>query len=645
MHTLEFEEAWNELSATQKKSVDADAPLLVLAGPGTGKTRVLTCRIARILDSTKDSKFRILGLTFTNAAADEIRERIIKFVPGQEDRLFLGTFHSFCADILRQHGIHLNINPNFNIYSHSRDLEAIMNEAINKAKDINRNVNDSDKKKLPIIQRLKSNLILPEECLDIFSDKNFAEKMAIIYKTYEQELDRRNALDFNSLILKTHELFIKYPAFAKRYRIVYPYICIDEFQDTNLAQYRLIRSITGDTHKNLFVVADDDQIIYQWNGASYKRIIEFTNDYSPEIIQLPVNYRCPPEIVNLANNLIRNNFLRTENKQPLQASRRSQGKNVVRVLPAFRNFDEEAANIAKDIKKLHINNLESAVVLGRSRKLLETVKLALQNEGVPAVISQRKDEFESPPFIWLHSILRLANDRQNHVCLEAVCGAFAQLTEVVIDTEDVVTEARTSNCDYLQRWIKLARDQTINPSVIRIIDKTSSFLGEGRNFYLFSKDMLEWFDEIAQNSENINDIGNEAFICYNEERSAWNELTRDIIGTLGNNITLEAFLQELQMRSKEASLRPGTVVLTTIHGAKSKEFDHVYLIGLVDDELPSFQSIQKGSKSPEMEEERRNCFVAVTRTIKTLTISYANKYYGWQKRPSRFLFEMGLISE
>ena len=304
MHTLEFEEAWNELSATQKKAVDADAPLLVLAGPGTGKTRVLTCRIARILDSTKDSKFRILGLTFTNAAADEIRERIIKFVPGQEDRLFLGTFHSFCADILRQHGIHLNINPNFNIYSHSRDLEAIMNEAINKAKDINRNVNDSDKKKLPIIQRLKSNLILPEECLDIFSDKNFAEKMAIIYKTYEQELDRRNALDFNSLILKTHELFIKYPAFAKRYRIVYPYICIDEFQDTNLAQYRLIRSITGDTHKNLFVVADDDQIIYQWNGASYKRIIEFTNDYSPEIIQLPVNYRCPPEIVNLANNLM-----------------------------------------------------------------------------------------------------------------------------------------------------------------------------------------------------------------------------------------------------------------------------------------------------------------------------------------------------
>ena len=643
MSSCDFDDAWNELSDTQKDAAEMEAPLLVLAGPGTGKTRVLTCRIASILKSTKNSNSRILGLTFTNAAADEIRERVIRFVPDQEDRLFLGTFHSFCADVLRQHGIHLHIKPNFNIYSQSRDLDAVMNEVITKAKNVNKNIVDSDKKRLPIIQRLKSNLISPEDCFSVFPDEKFSEKIALIYKIYEQELNRRNALDYNSLILKAYELFIKYPAFSKRYRKVYPYICIDEFQDTNFAQYRLIRSITGDLHKNLFVVADDDQIIYQWNGASYKRIAEFMNDYSPKIIQLPINYRCPPEIVTLANNLIRNNFLRAENKQPLEAFRRIHEENVVRLLSAFRDFEEEATSIAKDISRLHYGHLDSVVILARRRKLLETIKSAMQNEGLPAMISQRKDEFESPPFVWLHSILRLANDRQDYDCLEAVCGAFSQITKIEIDPEDVAVEARASNGDYLRHWIKLARDKAVDQPAIEIIEKTSSFLGEGREFYLFSKEVLKWFSEMVKNVRiSIYNPNDEAFICYNDEYSAWEELMRDIIGAFGSNIKLEAFLQELQMRSKEPSIRPGTVVLTTIHGAKSKEFDHVYLVGLVDDELPSFQSKQKGNRSPEMEEERRNCFVAITRTIKTLTMSYAAEYFGWQKKPSRFLLEMGL---
>jgi len=521
-----------------------------------------------------------------------------------------------------------------------------MNEAIVQAKNVNTNIVDSDKRRLPIIQRLKSSLISPDDCFAVFPDEKFAEKIALIYKIYEQELNRHNALDFNSLILKAYELFTKYPAFSKRYRKVYPYICIDEFQDTNFAQYRLMRSITGDLNKNLFVVADDDQIIYQWNGASYKRIAEFITDYSPKIIQLPMNYRCPPEIVTLANNLIQNNFLRTENKLPLEAFRHIREINSVRMFSAFRDFNEEAASIAKDIRMHHSDHLDSVVILARRRKLLETIKSAMQNEGLPAMISQRKDEFESPPFMWLHSILRLANERQNCDYLEAVCGAFSQITDVKIDPDDVVVEAKASNGDYLQHWIKLVCEKAVSQSTLEIVKKTSSFLGEGRNFYLFSKESLEWFSKMTQNASiGLDNQDDEAFICYNDEYSAWKELTNDIIGALGSNITLEAFLQELQMRSKEPSIRPGTIILTTIHGAKSKEFDHVYLVGLVDDELPSFQSKQKGNKSPEMEEERRNCFVAITRTIKTLTLSYASEYFGWQKKPSRFLFEMGLISE
>ena len=155
-----------------------------------------------------------------------------------------------------------------------------------------------------------------------------------------------------------------------------------------------------------------------------------------------------------------------------------------------------------------------------------------------------------------------------------------------------------------------------------------------------------WFSKLTQVQQLANsDPTAEVFARYEEERSVWEELIREITDSLGDEITLEAFLQELQMHSKEPSPKPDIVILMTIHGAKGKEFDHVYLIGLVDDELPSFQSKQKGDNSQEMEEERRNCFVAITRTIKTLTLSYAEKYRGWPKEPSRFLFEMGLLSD
>ncbi len=647
MSTREFISAWEELSPIQKETVEWDeSPLLVLAGPGSGKTRVLTCRIARILDSSHDKNFRILGLTFTNKAADEMRSRVVNFVPGQEGRLFLGTFHSFCADVLRQHGTHLSINPNFHIYSQDVDLQAVLNDAVEKAKEISDVVSDLDEKTLPVIQRLKSRLILSEHCREVFRDREFGERMAVVYPAYEAELAKRNALDFNSLILKAYQLFTKFPAFAKRYRTVYPYICIDEFQDMNSAQYSLIRALTGNQHRNLFIVADDDQIIYQWNGASYKRIVEFMNYYSPRVIQLPMNYRCPPEIVELANNLIRHNFLRTADKKPLEAFRPSLSKDTVRLLPIFPDFDAEVTGIAKDTKRLHSGDLGSVVVLGRSRKLLEGAERALRNEGIPAVISQRKDEFQSTPFVWLHSALRLANDRQNFSHLEAVCGTFAQLTEVEVESEDVVVHAQGSSLGYLEHWIRLVRQKTSNASVRKVINQTLQYLAAGRDFRTFSRFALDWFSKLSETQQEADsDPIAEVFARYEEERSVWEELMREITESLGETITLEAFLQELQMHSKEPSPKPNTVVLMTIHGAKGKEFDHVYLIGLVDDELPSFQSKKKGDDSPEMEEERRNCFVAITRTIKTLTLSYAERYRGWSKEPSRFLFEMGLLSD
>jgi DNA helicase-2/ATP-dependent DNA helicase PcrA len=230
--------------------------------------------------------------------------------------------------------------------------------------------------------------------------------------------------------------------------------------------------------------------------------------------------------------------------------------------------------------------------------------------------------------------------------LEAVCGTFAQLTKLEVDPEDVITQARASNRDYLQHWIRLARQKVSSDLVKGALDQTSRYLGEGRDFRPFSRFALDWFSKLVEERRECGgDPTVEVFVRYEEERSVWEGLMSEITSSLGNKITLEAFLQELQMRSKEPTPKPNTVTLMTIHGAKGKEFDHVYLIGLVEDEMPSFQSKQKGDDSPEMEEERRNCFVAITRTIKTLTLSYAERYRGWPKEPSRFLFEMGLLNE
>ena len=632
MSTNELDQAWAQLSDLQRTAAEwGEGPMLVLAGPGSGKTRVLTCHIARMLDATRGENFRVLGLTFTNKAADEMRARVVRLVPGEEGRLFLGTFHSFCSEILRQHGSHLGIRPTFNIYSQTSDLEAILSDAVEKAKGESSVVSDLDKKTLPVIQRLKSFLVFPDQCKDVFDDPEFGERMAVVYPEYEAQLGEHNALDFASLILRAYELFDRFPAFAKRYRTVYPYICVDEFQDTNDAQYNLLKALMGDSYNNVFVVADDDQIIYQWNGASHKRLEELATDFSPTVVQLPVNYRCPAEIVELANNLIRHNLLRTEQKQPLVSHLGSMGQGTVRVLPVLEDDTQEAAGVAEDIKIHHFEDLESVAVLGRNRRLLVGVETALRATGIQAVIAQRKDEFESAPLVWMHSILKLANDRQNRQVLEAVCGTFKQLTGVDIDDSEVTAHADASDQALFRRWIKHAESATLDAATSAIITNASRQLGGGSEFLGFCDSVLEWCDGVSQNQAGqAKNASEESFALYSEERQVWAELVREIVGTLGRDVSLEAFLQELEMRSKESMPGPSMVRLYTIHGSKGKEFDHVYLVGLVEDILPSFQSIKKGDRSPEMEEERRNCFVAITRTSRSLTLSYAKTYRGWR---------------
>ena len=407
----------------------------------------------------------------------------------------------------------------------------------------------------------------------------------------------------------------------------------DEFQDTTDGQYRLIKALAGDGFRNLFAVADDDQIIYQWNGASYQQIQRFRADFQPTEIQLPTNYRCPPSIVAAANQLVVHNTQRTASKQPLEAGKTTllypDGQHIR--LMRYTSEDAEAAAIAAGIAGIDQSKRGEVAVLARTRALLERMQKVLTEAGVLAAIAQRRDDFRSAQFQWLAAALRLASRPLDRRALDTLTGAFNRWFDSEISSDDVAAAADISSLSLLAEWASAAASVE-DDQAKKLIEMASALGRQPATFRDFIAQFLELLPE--HNAEETTDI--------EEDRAAWVALFRSIGQTIGRDAPLEQFLQELALRSKEPPVGPETVRLMTIHGAKGKEFDHVYVVGLAEDVLPSFQSLRSGENSAEMEEERRNCFVAITRAREWLCLSYADRYRGWQKQPSRFLTEMGL---
>ncbi|WP_404425172.1 ATP-dependent helicase [Thalassospira australica] len=630
MNTPQLTDDLLALTKAQTDCVNWDSgALLVLAGPGSGKTRVLTTRIARLLEQSPTGTFRILALTFTNKAADEMSARVFGMVPDQARRALIGTFHSFCMQLLQQHGSHIGINPDFSIYSLQADRQDLLKEALR-----DNSIDVDDVKVLPIIDKLKAALVLPEGCSALFRDQETGEKVELAYAAYENALNRVNALDFGSLIAQSYKLITTFPGIAARYRKTYRYWLFDEFQDTTEGQYRLIRSLAGDDFKNLFVVADDDQIIYQWNGASYKQIQRFRKDFNPTEIQLPTNYRCPPSIVAVANRLVTHNKERTTGKMPLLSAKTSQTSKVDSSISLHRyNSDQnEAAGIAQAIAAYPRSQWGNIVVLARTRALVQNIKNQLVAHNINAVFAQRQDDFRSPYFIWLNAALRLASHPLDRRSLETLVGAFNRTFNTSQNAEEIQAASQLSSNTFLLEWARITA--AANPEV-----SLFSGLAErlSQNPASYQNIISEFMDSLPADASDENDI--------QEDTAAWKDLTKSIKRALPEPLPLEKFLQELAMRSKEPPIKANTVTLMTIHGAKGKEFDIVFVAGLAEEVLPSFQSVRAGEKSPQMEEERRNCFVAITRAKELLYLSFADRYNGWPKQPSRFLYEMGILPE
>ena len=638
-----LEDALESLSDVQRQAVHHDeGALLVLAGPGSGKTRVLTTHIARLLHETPDETFRVLALTFTNRAADEMRDRIERMAPEAEHRLFIGTFHAFSADILRQYGQHLGIKTDFRIYSTDEDRAEIANRAIASETGQAAGLEAQNADFLALVDRAKAKLIPSEGISGKFQNAERGEKFEVFYAAYDNALKEANALDFNSLVYNAHLLFMRFPALAHRYRSVYRYWCVDEFQDTNFAQYELLITMAGKEFRNVFAVADDDQIIYQWNGADYRRLDQFRADFDAALLQIPTNFRCPPEVVTCANNLIACNLLRSDDKRPLIADRASSDvPSVIEVL-SFLTDNDEARGISQHIAEQRIGVLEQTVVLARIRRLLEPIADELTALGINSQVVVRRDEFQSTAFIWLHNALRLAVHNTDERVFRAFAGSFNEMFDSTLSPAEIIAQSKTDRVDLLTAWHRTVQEQIEIPDALALMDATARYHRGNLDHTSFAAAAIGvldgWFAEDAPDNEEPS-----SFSVLENDRAAWHALSSEVGRTIGVPSDPERFLQELDLRSKEPPVGPNTVTLMTIHSAKGNEFNHVYLAGLAEDVLPSYYSKKRGDRTPEFEEERRNCFVAITRCQQTLTLSYAKRYSGWAKVPSRFLKEMGLL--
>jgi DNA helicase-2/ATP-dependent DNA helicase PcrA len=637
---------FSSLNENQLKAVTwTQGPLLVLAGPGSGKTAVLSCRISHLISQSPDKRFRVVGLTFTNKAAIEMRDRVNDILGAGSERALLTTFHAFAADILRQHGSHLGISPDFSILNSDEDRAEIFADAVNTSSQMSPLINEADVALLPLLTNLIEKRVDESAIANRIRDPELATKLAILQTAYTRELQEHNALDFPLLINLACDLLTKNPAIARHFRTVYPYICVDEFQDTNVGQFEFLRSLIGTDPKGLFVVADDDQVVYQWNGANPARLLALRTEFKMATLELPQNYRCPKPIIEIANNLISHNPNRTKDTIPLWSSKSPISPEPVRTKTLV-SPDDEAKWVAKDIKKLPTHELEFCAVLGRTKTMVERVAAALQAEGLNVTMSVKKNEFVSSPLKWLHSMLRLANARGDKEQLRRVSSSFYDLEGIQLPPKDVLAASSAIGGDLFRAWIgeALARSSDLDDQCVSLLKLAQKDLGERMAYSAFVKAVFPWFEFLATGGALAGSTATaESFSDYEEEHTVWLELCDSISRRHATDEpSLNLLLQEMDLMPKQAPAPSNAVRCYTIHTAKGMEFDHVYLVGLAEDILPSYQSTKKGPLSLEMQEERRNCFVAVTRTRKCLTLTRSQYYFGYEKQPSRFLREMGL---
>ena len=616
---------YDTLNTPQREAVfHTDGPLLILAGAGSGKTRVLTHRIAYLIAEKDINPWNILAITFTNKAAQEMRERVDQITGEMGNSIWVSTFHSTCVRILRRYIDRLGYDTNFTIYD-TDDQKTLMKEVCRKL--------DIDTKKykerslLAQISHAKDELITPDEMLmNAGADFN-QKKVAEVYREYQSALRRNNALDFDDLIVKTVELFQNCGDVLEYYQERFRYIMVDEYQDTNTAQFKFI-SLLASRYENLCVVGDDDQSIYKFRGANIGNILGFERVFpDAKVIRLEQNYRSTRNILNAANEVIANN---TERKSKTLWTENPEGEKIH--FRQFMNGFEEAEYVVGDISKKHRENTahyRDCAILYRtnaqSRLFEEKCLLAnIPYKIVGGVNFYARKEIKDL-LCYLKSIDNAADDLAVRRILNVPKRGIGATT--VGRVQDYADNMNISFYDAL----RVAEEV---PSIGRSLSKIDGFVTFIQS--LKSKAEAYTVTELLEEVIDLTGYVDELKAEDTEESRARIENIDELISkTVSYQETMEAeqreatlsgFLEEIALIADIDSVEADQdyVLLMTLHSAKGLEFPYVYLAGMEDGIFPSSMCIFSGDSS-DMEEERRLCYVGITRAMKELTLTCAQQ--------------------
>lgn len=626
------------LNPKQQQAVLAKpGPLLILAGAGSGKTRVLTERIIHLIQDHDVSPWNIFAVTFTNKAAGEMKERVAKKLWPVTQGLWISTFHSSCLRILRKHGEVLGYESQFAIYDTSDQLVLI--KKILKSMDLSDKVYPP-KAVLKQIDRAKNEGQTPEDFPT--EGDHYLSKVQEVYGIYQRELKTNQAMDFGDLILNVILLFQKSPETLVHYQNQFQHILVDEYQDTNKVQYQLIQMLAG-KYQNLFVVGDDDQSIYRFRGAEIANILSFQEDYpDAAVIRLEQNYRSTQNILGAANAVIRNNSARMGKELWTDNGMGS----LVKIFHATEE-KQEAEFIASQIQKLRQNvSLNDVALFYRTNAQSRALEDALRKERLPYKIFGGMKFYDRAEIKDLMAYLRVIVNPYDSVSLKRIINVPAR--KLGKTTLDKIDEAATRN--FVGFWQVLENPghkrwgMKINaPTVKRLhefyrliqslqdaradmpANEFVSYVLDETGYWQMLKD--ERTIEAEGRQENLSE-----FITVYEEFFEENSEAR-----------LEDFLDQISLASDVDQLEEGAdfITLMTIHLAKGLEFPYVFIAGLEEGLFPHVRSLDAEA---DLEEERRICYVAMTRAMKELTLSYADsrRVFGTAQYniPSRFLGEI-----
>ena len=616
---------YDTLNPPQREAVaQTEGPVLILAGAGSGKTRVLTHRIAYLMDEKGVNPWNILAITFTNKAAQEMRERVDKLVGFGSESIWVSTFHSACVRILRRHIDNLGYDTNFTIYD-TDDQKSLM-------KDVCRKMNIDTKiykerSLLAQISHAKDELLTPDDMeMKAAGDYNM-KKVASVYREYQAALRKNNALDFDDLIVKTVELFEKCGAVLEYYQERFKYIMVDEYQDTNTAQFKFI-SLLAQRYQNLCVVGDDDQSIYKFRGANIGNILGFEHVFpDARVIRLEQNYRSTRNILNAANQVIANN---TERKAKTLWTENEEGSKVH--FRQFLNAYEEAEYVAGEIGKLKRNglgNYRDCAILYRTNAQSRIFEEKFIAANIPYKLVGGVNFYARKEIKDLLCYLKTIDNARDDLAVQRIInvpkrgiGATTlgrvqdyadnmgiSLYEALRVAEEVPSIGRSlSKIDGFVTFIQMLKSKadvmTVEEILQEVIDSTG-YVAE-----LEAEDT----EESRARIENIDELISKT-VAYQEAMEEQNQPA-----------TLSGFLEEVALVADIDTVDPDQdyVLLMTLHSAKGLEFPKVFMVGMEDGIFPSHMTISYGDDG-ELEEERRLCYVGITRAMKELTLTCAQQ--------------------